>query len=74
MTREVKLIEKKEFAAAAFDFEYKVFVVHIATLSVDLANKVHPSKKTQIAYLKADKASIRMLSKYASFAPFFHQN
>ena len=72
MTREVKLIEKKEFAAAAFDLEYEVFVVHIAILSVDLANKMHLSKKAQIAYFRADKAPIKMFSKYANFAIFFH--
>ena len=59
--KRVELIEKKEFAAATLDPEYKTFVVHV----------VHPLKKVQIAHLKVDKAPTEVLSKYADFAEFF---
>ncbi len=32
---------------------------------------MHPSKKAQIAHLKADEVSIKVLSKYADFADVF---
>ena len=32
---------------------------------------MHPSKKAQIAYLKADKAPTKVLNKYADFADVF---
>ena len=44
-TTQVKLIGKKEFIAIALDLEYKVFVVYITALSVDLSDEVYPSKK-----------------------------
>ena len=70
-TKQVKLIEKKEFAVAVFDLEHETFVVYITTLSVDLRDQMHLSKKAQIAHLKADEAPIEMLSKYADFADVF---
>ncbi len=59
-TRQVELIEKKEFAAAAPDPEYEAFIVHVATLIVDSGDEVHPSRRAQIAYLKADEALIEI--------------
>ncbi len=43
-TRQVELIGKKKFAIVAFDPEHKAFIVHVAALSVDSGNEVHPSK------------------------------
>ncbi len=51
--------------------EYKTFIVYIAVLSIDLDDEMHPSKKAQIAYLKADKTPIKVLSRYADFANIF---
>ena len=59
------------FAIAAFDLEHKVFMVHIAALSVNLGNEVHLLKKVQIAHLKADKAFIKVFSKYTKFIDIF---
>ncbi len=70
-TRQVKLIGKKEFAAAALEPEYKVFVVHIAVLSINLGDEVHPSKKAQIAHLKVDKALSKLPSEYTDFVDVF---
>ena len=70
-TRRVELIGKKEFAVAALDPEYKAFVVHVATLSVDLGDEVHPLKRVQIAHLKVDEAPSEVPSKYADFTDVF---
>ncbi len=70
-TRWLELIGKKEFAVAILDPEYEAFVVHIAALSIDSDDKVHPLRKTQIAHLKADEVFSEMPSKYADFADIF---
>ncbi len=70
-TKQVEQIGKKEFAVVALDPEYKAFVVHIAALNVDLGDKVHPSRRTQIAHLKADKAPTKDPSEYVDFADVF---
>ena len=44
-TRRIKLIEKKEFVVRAFDLKYKIFVIHIAILSIDLGNEMHLLRK-----------------------------
>ncbi len=59
-TRQVELIEKKEFAAIAFNPEHEALVVYIAALSIDSGDEMHLSKRAQIAHLKAD----RLLSKF----------
>ena len=51
--------------------ELKAFIVHVAALNVDLGDEIHPSKRAQIAYLKADEAPTEVPSKYADFADFF---
>ena len=70
-TRQVELIGNKEFAVAALVPYHKTFVVDITTLSIDPSDKVDLSRKAQIAYLKADKALTKVLSKYADFADVF---
>ncbi len=70
-TRQVEPFEKKEFTTAALDSEHEAFVVHVATLSVNSGDEVHPSKRTQIAHLKADEALIEVPSEYANFADVF---
>ncbi len=70
-TRRVELIGKKEFAAAALDLEHEAFVVHVAALSVDSDDEVHPSRRAQIAHLKADEAPTKVPGEYADFADVF---
>ncbi len=70
-TRQVELIGNKEFAVAALDLEHEAFIVHIAALSVDLGDGVHPSKKAQIAHLKVDKVPFKGPSEYADFAEVY---
>ena len=69
--KQVELIEKKEFAIVILDLKHKTFLVYVTVLNIDLYNKVHLSKKTQIAYLKANKAPIKVFNKYANFADIF---
>ena len=71
ITRQVKLIETKEFKTAALDPEYETFVIHIATFSVGSVDEMYPSKKDQIAYLKVDEISPKVLSKYSHFTDVF---
>ncbi len=71
ITRRVELIGKKEFVVAALDPEYEAFIVYVAALSVDSVDEVHPSRKAQIAHLKADEALTKISSKYADFADVF---
>ena len=56
---------------AILDSKHKVFVIYIATFNINLVDKVYPLKKAQIAYLKADEAFIKVLSKYADFTDIF---
>ena len=70
-TRRVELIKKKEFTAVVLDLEYETFVVHITALNVNPSNEIHPSKKAQLAHLKADEAFTKVSSKYTNFADVF---
>ena len=70
-TKHVELIEKKEFTTAALDLKHNVFIVHIATLIIDLDDEVHPLKKAKIAHLKINKALTEIFSEYANFAHIF---
>ena len=66
-TRQFELIGKKVFAIAALNLEHKTFVVYRAVLCIDFDNNVYISKKAQMAYLKVNKALIKVLSKYTDF-------
>ncbi len=70
-TRQVELIKKKEFAAAAFDQEHEAFVIHVVAFSVDLGDEVHPLRRVQIAHLKVDEVPSKGPSKYADFVDVF---
>ena len=62
---------KKKFVAAAFNPKYEPFVVHVATLSLNLSDKMHLLRKAQKAHLKTDETITKVLSKYADFAHIF---
>ncbi len=70
-TKSIELIRKKEFTAAALDLEYEAFVVHIAALSVDSDHEMHPSKRPQIAHLKADEAFSEVSGEYTDLVDVF---
>ena len=70
-TKQVELIRKKEFVAAALDPEHEAFVVHIAAFSIDPGDEVHLSRRAQVAYLKADDTLTKVSSEYSNFADVF---
>lgn len=68
-----KLIKKKEFIVVVFDQDYKTFVINkvVFNISFDLDIEIYFLKKAQIAYLKIDKALIKIFNKYANFIDIF---
>ena len=71
-TKRVKLVGKKEFAAAALDPEYEIFVVYIASLeSSSQEGDVHPSCRVQIAALVANGAFTLIPIEYSDFVDVF---
>ena len=62
---------KKEFAVVGLDLKYLIFIIYVVTLSIDLSNEMHPSSRAQIVYVKANKAFIKVLSKYTNFGDIF---
>ena len=77
-TKHIKLVEKKEFAAAVLNPEHETYVVHIASLSsTPLASlgstllDVYPSQRPQISGLIAEKALTKVPAKYSDFADVF---
>ena len=71
-TKWVELIDKKEFAKATLDEESETFVVHIAILEAPLAGMaIHLSWVAHISALIQDKASTKVLPKYADYADKF---
>ena len=71
-TKQVKLVGKKEFAAAALDLGHETFVVHVAFLeSPSQESDVHPSCRAQIAALVANEAPTSIPTEYSDFADVF---
>ena len=72
-TTRVKLVGKKVFAAAAFDPEYKTYVVHVASFNSTplVALDDHPFQRPQISDLIAKETSTKVLNKYSDFADVF---
>lgn len=46
-TKQIELIEKKEFVTVAFDLDIKIFVMHIAFL---VSSDFHPLYRVKIAF------------------------
>lgn len=67
----MKLVKKREFAEVALNLEYETFVVYVATLTRKDPDEVHPLKKFQIAYLKANKAPMEISNKVKDFEDVF---
>ena len=72
-TKRVKLVGKKEFAAAALDPGHETYVVHVASLSsTPLASlNVHSSREPQISGLIVEEAPTKIFAKYSDFADVF---
>ena len=71
-TKQVELIGKKMFVAAALDLRHKTFIVHVASLeNSSQEGDVHPSCRAQIAALVANEALTSILTEYSDFADVF---
>ena len=71
-TKQVELVRKKEFAAAALDPGHETFIVHVAFLeSPSQEGDVHPSRRAQIAALVANEAPTSIPTKYSDFVDVF---
>ena len=68
-TKQVELIEKKEFAKAAWDEKSETFVVHV--VSLNLTPGIHSDRAAQIASLLTK--DVRILDKYLDFADVFSE-
>ena len=71
--RRVKLVGKKEFAAAAVDLKYEIFVVHITSLNSTplVAFNVYLFWRPQISGLIDKKVPIKVSVKYSDFVDIF---
>ena len=73
-TKQVELIDKKEFTKAALDEKSQTFGVHVAALEALLWSAemmIHLAQAAQIAALKHNKAPTEILSKYTDYADAF---
>ena len=61
---------KKEFVVAAFDLDYKTFVVHVVSLSSTLLD-VYLCRRPQISGLITKKAPTKVSNKYVNFTNVF---
>ena len=72
ITKQVELIDKKEFAKTALDEESKIFVVHVAALEAPVAGMtIYSLQKAQILALIQDETLTKVLSEYADYADVF---
>ena len=74
-TRCVKIVGKKEFAAAALDPEHETYIFHVGSVSSDTLPSssldVHPSYRPQISGLIAEEAITKVPAEYSDFADVF---
>lgn len=67
-TKQVNLIDQKEFAKATLDQNSKIFVVYVTFLSLS-SNSIYLNKKAQKTFLIAKK--VKIPKKYSDFANVF---
>ena len=68
-TRQVEIIDQKEFAKAALDKNIKAFVGHVSSLGSGMT--IHPAREAQLALLLAEEVTVPV--KYLDFADVFLQ-
>ena len=68
-TKQVELINKKEFTKTALDEKSETFVVHVAFLN--LAPGIHLDRAAQIASLLTEE--VKILDKYSDLPTFFQK-
>ena len=75
-TRCIKLVDKKEFVAAALDPEHETYIVYVKVVSSDMLPSsspfdVHLFWRPQISGLIAKEAPTKIFAKYSDFADVF---
>lgn len=69
----VKLINKREFAAAALDENTETFVIRVAALLIPTM-QVHLSYQVQLGLLLTNKTFTKIMSEYSNYADVFSFN
>lgn len=72
ITRQVELINRNEFAAAALNENEETFVRHVAALLELTKMTIHLSQKARIASLNVEEATIP--SEYSDYANVFSKD
>ena len=67
-TKQVEIINKKEFVRAALDKNVEAFVVHVTSLSLNLI-LIHPAKEAQIVSLIVKE--VKIPTNYLNFSDIF---
>ena len=68
-TREVEIIDKKEFVVVALNVDNETFVVHVEALAEPTTISIHPSCQAQVAALTSEEN--RTLAEYSDFSNVF---
>ena len=76
ITKDVKLVGKKEFAATVLDPEYEIYVVPVGSVSSDASPNFSPLniylfRRPQVSGLIVEKASTKISAEYLYFADIF---
>ena len=76
ITRRIKPVGKKKFAAIALNLEYETYIVYVISVrfiasSNSFSLNVYPFCKPQIVCLIAEKAPIKIPNKYVNFVDIF---
>ena len=66
-TKQIELINKKEFAKAALDENSETFIMHVASLDLG----IYPDREAQIVLLLIKK--VKILDKYSDFIDVFSE-
>ena len=69
-TRQVEIIDWKEFSKAVLDENLEAFVVHVSSLRSKIS--IHPAKEAQLALLLTEE--VTMPTEYLDFANVFSEN
>ena len=69
--KRVQIIDQKEFAKAALDSNEEVFVVHIATITLEIA--IHLARQAQIDLLKVEETPATVPEEYLDYADVFSE-
>lgn len=70
-TKRVQIIDRKEFAKVALDLNDEIFVVYVVTITSEM--NIHLACQAQIAFLKAEEASVTVPTEYSDYADVFSE-